>query len=79
MKIYWLFGGECYYASGGMNDYVGRFETIEEATAAAKERFKDLEWWHVLNLDLGIIVANSDDTPYGQSTNQLPLPTGLGS
>ena len=64
MQIYWLFGGEAYYPGGGMNDFILRFEQLDDAVAFAKE--KRLDWWHVLNIDLGMIVRWSDQEPFGQ-------------
>lgn len=34
MKRYLLFGGADYYPGGGMNDFMGDYDTIEEAQAA---------------------------------------------
>jgi hypothetical protein len=40
MKSYLLFG-DTYYAAGGMNDYIGDFETIKEAEEYAKKKLAD--------------------------------------
>lgn len=34
MKRYWLFGWDFYYPSGGMDDFIEAFETLEEAKEA---------------------------------------------
>lgn len=39
MKRYWLFEFDQYYPGGGMYDFKGDFDTIEEADAARSERF----------------------------------------
>ena len=36
MKRYWVFRYEHYYPSGGMNDFVGSFDTFEEASKETK-------------------------------------------
>ena len=49
MKRYLAFYGDCYYPSGGMGDFIGDFDTKEEAIQAIEEahiekRPDDLEW-----------------------------------
>ena len=46
----WLFGGSEFYPSGGMNDLMGRYPSIESATAAAveAERQGRVEWWQIV-------------------------------
>ena len=39
MKRYWLFEQEQYYPSGGMLDFVGDFDTVEEAEDARTVKF----------------------------------------
>jgi hypothetical protein len=41
---YWLFAGDCYYASGGMHDFRGAFASSELA-----QQHTFFEWWHVWN------------------------------
>jgi len=38
MKRYLLFYGEIYYACGGMDDFLGDYDTIEEAKKAVEEK-----------------------------------------
>ena len=68
---YALFGGEMHYAAGGWADFKGAFPTAEIAaeagtSAMAPERRygKDwsVEWWHVVDLATGKIVAESETT-----------------
>ena len=49
MKRYLAFYGNCYYAGGGMNDFITDSDTIEDCEKAiqqahAKNRPDDLEW-----------------------------------
>jgi hypothetical protein len=49
MKRYYAFYGDCYYPSGGMDDFVGDYDTIEEAIQAIEEAQKnnredDVKW-----------------------------------
>ena len=48
MYRYLLFSGDEFYASGGMNDYVGNYSTLDEAIQAALN--KDDDWYHILIL-----------------------------
>lgn len=39
MKRYLLFAGDNYYPSGGVNDFVMDYDTVEEAEAEAKKLY----------------------------------------
>jgi hypothetical protein len=39
MKQYFAFYGDCYYPSGGMDDFIGDFDTKEEAFQAIKKEY----------------------------------------
>jgi len=58
MKRYGLFAGEKYYPSGGWYDLLGTFDTIPEALSAPR---KFVDWWHVIDFTLGVIVAEGAD------------------
>jgi hypothetical protein len=68
---YALFGGETHYAAGGWNDFKGAFPTAEIATEAGTSAMTperrygqdwSVEWWHVVDLATGEIVAESEAT-----------------
>ena len=46
MKTYLVFKGYTYYPSGGMEDFVGDYETLEEAKKALGE-IDEYEWGHI--------------------------------
>lgn len=65
---YWLFGGAQHYASGGVHDVIGRFGVLSDAIAYAKaweDPQGDCDWWHVVDILTGELVAESDCRPYG--------------
>ena len=73
-KRYWLFAGDEHYATGGVHDRQGMYDTIAEAVAQGKrqhtwewsKRVQDAhEWWHVVDITSGEIVAGSDSQAYG--------------
>jgi len=78
MKRYLLFGGDQYYASGGMADYIGDYDDVEEAEMAARalegkkrpiwsmssDRDTRVEWWHIFDTKVFEICARSQDGPY---------------
>lgn len=73
-KRYWLFAGDEHYAAGGWHDRRGQYDTIAEAVAEGKrqrafawsERLQDVyEWWHVVDVTSGEIVAGSELQAYG--------------
>jgi hypothetical protein len=82
-KRYWLFGGECYYAAG-LHDGRGMYDTIAEAVAegtrqrgvSGSARLQDVhEWWHVVDIATGNIVAGSESQAYG-AADLTPEQTG---
>jgi hypothetical protein len=78
MKRYFLFGGCAFYAEGGANDFITSFDSVEDATNAAKELAArsghagvyqtEIEWWHVVNRFTMKKVAASDETPLGHDS-----------
>jgi len=63
-KPFALFLGDDYYPDGGWRDFVGFFETIDEAIAAAVEPEEDcVSGWgfHVADLRTGKIVTDIGD------------------
>ena len=64
---HWLFGGQCYYAAGGMNDLIGMYPTLDAAKAAAAEAVASerVEWWQIVDATSGVVVLRSECKPYG--------------
>ena len=64
---HWLFGGQQYYAAGGMNDLIGIYPTLDAAKAAATEAVQSerVEWWQIVAARSGIVVLRSECKPYG--------------
>lgn len=65
MDKFLVFGGEAYYASGGYNDYIDSFETIDEAREKCielKSKYYTFDWWHIVKG--GVIVSESDMVPH---------------
>ncbi len=63
MKRYWLFISDQYYPSGGMCDFVGDYDTIEEAKEVSKPiHGKDMQYtaYHILDIQDRIIVEEYD-------------------
>lgn len=56
MKRFLLFSGSNYYPMGGWYDLKGLFMTLESATRAAS-KYKDNDWWHIVDADTLMIVA----------------------
>lgn len=53
MKRYLAFAGSTYYPSGGMNDFIGSFDTVDEAIAEICYSDEDYgminDWGHVFD------------------------------
>ena len=55
--MFLLFGGQTYYAEGGWNDYQGSYFTADEAITKGESLMDNsIEWFHVVDLDLGELV-----------------------
>lgn len=66
---YILFGGECYYASGGFHDILKGFADLDSACryaeAAEHSTLHEIEWWHVVDSETMEVVAESKCLPFG--------------
>ena len=54
MKRFLLFMGEHYYPEGGWHDFMGSFETLEDAKSAALK--SNWEWVQVVDIEENDIV-----------------------
>lgn len=53
-----LFGGDDYYPSGGWEDFIDTYATLEEAVAGGRAfRNKLYGWYHVVDLSTRSIVT----------------------
>lgn len=48
MKRYLLFQGSKYYPSGGMRDFAGDYDTVEEALEARGRE----DWYHIYDTEI---------------------------
>lgn len=67
---FWLFGGDIYYAAGGIHDFLGAYTSKQEAIDAghqfiADNDYKVLLWWHVADMLTGTIVAGTQRQALG--------------
>lgn len=73
MRRFWLFGGDFYYAAGGMHDFRGSFDTVEDAMKyvlvnpmrRTHPQYGPAEWWHVFDSDSKSIAAQSMQQAFG--------------
>jgi hypothetical protein len=78
MKRYMLFGGEQYYARGGMNDFHGFFDEVESALGYIREynviqessdfydpSHPDIDWWHLYDNGYGFTAVATEEQAYG--------------
>jgi hypothetical protein len=71
MKKYLAFYGLCYYPSGGMEDFIGEFDSISEAQKAIEEKHNELRpddptweytWAHIYSTELKQIVFTKSES-----------------
>lgn len=70
MKQFILFGGDQYYPRGGWSDFMGHFDTLNEAVGVALEANED--WWHVLDTETMSKVA--EDWQYWEALEDYAAP-----
>lgn len=56
---YILFGGECYYAKGGWNDYLGHGKELDPLIDSECLKNFAIDWWHIVDTETKEIVAGS--------------------
>ena len=61
---YLLFAGNAYYPSGGAEDLIGKFNSINEAEAAFNPSNYTLGWANILDLDTLEIVKQIQSEEY---------------
>ena len=74
MKRYWLFGGENYYACGGMNDFrlmSDDLEALKDEASDLATRVVDMDWWHILDIESFHIVGRSENQAFGVEENHF--------
>ena len=49
LKRYLLFQGETYYPDGGWNDFIGSYDSIEEAENVLINKDAKFTWWHIVD------------------------------
>ena len=70
-----LFGGEEYYARGGMHDFLSSHDTPLDALmeAGRLEKNEDgIEWWHVYDCERGKCCGSSEFQAHG-APDRAPL------
>lgn len=74
-KRFVLMGGDNYYPAGGFLDYLGSFDTKEEANEAKDKFLKErgsYSWAHVADLETGDYEGTRGHTPIGELLRGLP-------
>lgn len=65
MKRFLAFYGDCYYPRGGMGDFLGGFDSKEEAIKAIADKHQSEDWsdqWaHIYDLELRSEVWTESD------------------
>lgn len=56
MKRYWMFAGDFYYPSGGMLDFKGSYDSLDEAKSEMKFA---VDWYHVFDTENKQVVESS--------------------
>lgn len=83
IRRYILFGGDNFYAEGGMHDFIESKDTLQELLLMVKQlQAKDagaMDWWHVYDSSLRRCVAASDSQAYGAPDEVPKMESVIGS
>lgn len=52
---YFLFAGNDYYPTGGINDLIGKYNSYREALEIPISNCKEFDWWHVTDENMNMI------------------------
>lgn len=71
--MYYLFGGEFYYAKGGKDDFIAKHEDLDVLVIISvdKAMTNAIDWFHIVDSDMKIVCGTlyqahgSDDLPTG--------------
>ncbi len=53
--MFYLFAGDDYYASGGVEDFVASFSTMEEVNSYLIHSKISADWWHIADADMNLV------------------------
>ena len=73
MKRYWAFGGADFYPEGGLCDFIGSFDTQQEAVDEIVSSAFD--WYQLLDSQSGIIVDFQKGCYSGDLSEEFLTPT----
>lgn len=71
--MYLVFGGECYYAKGGVNDLKGKFDLFADATQCVRDgtaegrKWHAWDWFQIVNGNTGELVTKSHVQAHGNN------------
>jgi hypothetical protein len=61
--MFFLFAGEQYYPSGGMNDFIDQFDNIDDAIGVGRSGKYD--WYNIASLQDGkLVTVDGDHLPW---------------
>ena len=68
-KRFLVFGGECYYAAGGFNDFIEGFDLALDAVVHCEKTQNgdewDDRWYQVFDSKTNQVIWSSENEPYG--------------
>lgn len=59
LKRFLLFNGQCYYPGGGWDDFIGSFDSLDEAKSVYGGSGGTFDWFQVVDLETGTVVAKN--------------------
>ena len=53
MENFYVFAGYYYYPSGGVGDFIGKFQNLAECYKSLLD--KNCDWWQIVDEDMNIL------------------------
>ena len=64
---YLLFAGEDYYPAGGFDDFVGSYDTMEQAKETSLD---NKNWAHIVSISVDGTIVQQATKEYGEAWNE---------
>lgn len=70
-KPIWVFAGRYYYAQGGLQNLIGRFDTLEEAELAIADYQGESEWYQIVDVKTCTLLRQNQGGGHGSRSITL--------
>lgn len=70
-KPIWVFAGRYYYAQGGLQNLIGRFDTLEEAERITVDYADESDWYQIVDVRTCTLLRQNQGGGHGSKSITL--------